>query len=258
MREIATAISTAKKYNAQVVVTTPRITMDRELDEYEQFLANIDNLNPSGVMVSNSGMLRLARHTCTQPLQADFSLNVFNHLTTKWLATNGAVKAVISPEATYSQITELITKSALPLEMIVHGPIEAMVSDHCVPSAVLGTDSLSCGDSCSDKRYALLDTAGQRHPIMIDQYCRSHILFAKDLCLLPYLGALAGIAQSRIEGQHYTPEQLAIITRTYREELDKLAANQNQYQFDQKQLKKITAISPREVGIGVFRYRISR
>lgn len=258
MRDIATGISTAKKYDTQVVITTPRITMEREIGEYEQFFANVDNLNPSGVMVSNSGMLRLARHTCSQPIQADFSLNVFNHLTTKWLAANGAVKATISPEATYSQITELIPKSALPLEMIIHGPIEAMVSDHCVPSAVLGTDPFSCGNNCSDKRYALLDTAGQQHPIMIDQYCRSHILFAKDLCLLPYLGALAGIAQFRIEGQHYTPEQLGIIIKTYREELDKLAAQQDKYEFDQKQLERITAISPRELGIGVFRYRISR
>lgn len=257
MRDIATAIATAQKYQVQLVVTTPRITMERELGEYEQLLSTIDNLNPSGVMVSNSGMLRLARHTCAQPIQTDFSLNVFNHLTTKWLEANGAIKATISPEATYNQIIDLIAKSTLPLEMIVHGPLEAMVSDHCVPSAVLNNDPLSCNDSCASKRYALLDTANQQHPIMIDQYCRNHILFAKDLCLLPYLSSLAGLAQYRIEGQHYTPEQLSVITRIYREELDKLAANYD-YQFNQTQLDKILAVSPREIGVGVFRYRISR
>lgn len=258
MRDIATAIATAKKHNAEVVVTTPRITMERELGEYEQLLSNIDNLNPHGVMVSNIGMLRLARHTCAQPLQADFSLNVFNHLTTKWLKANGATKATISSEATYNQITDLIAKSALPLEMIIHGPIEAMVSDHCVPSAVLNHDPLTCSDLCSDKRYALLDTAGQRHPIMTDQYCRSHILFAKDLCLLPYLKALTGIAQFRIEGQHYAPEELATITKAYRQELDRIISEGDNYEFDNAQLEKITAISPRDLGIGVFRYRTSR
>lgn len=258
MKDIATAIAIAKKHGAQIVVTTPRITMEREIGEFEQFLSNIDDINPSGLMVSNSGMLRLARHMCTQPLQADFSFNVFNHLTTKWLAANGAVKATVSPEATYSQITELAAKSVLPLEMIVHGPLEAMISDHCVPSAVLGKDPFLCSDICDKKRYALLDSAGQRHPIMIDQYCRSHILFAKDLCLLPYLKSLPGIAQFRIEGQHYTPEQLTIIIRVYRQELDKIVKNQESYVFDDDQLKKIAAISPRELGIGVFRYRISR
>ncbi|MDD4602123.1 MAG: U32 family peptidase, partial [Negativicutes bacterium] len=107
MRDIATAIATAQKHNVQVIVTTPRITMDRELGEYEQLFTNIDNLNPHGIMVSNIGMLRLARQTSAQPLQTDFSLNVFNHLTVQWLEANGAKKATISPEATYNQITDL-------------------------------------------------------------------------------------------------------------------------------------------------------
>lgn len=255
---LITAVEQAKQHNAKVVILTPRITMEREIGEYEQFLSNISDISVDGIMVSNLGMLNLARRSCPLPIHADFSTNVFNHITTKWLKANGVVKATISPEATYGQVAALSTKSVLPLELIVHGPLEAMVSDHCIPSAILKHEPLSCGDICADKRYSLLDTAGQHHPIMIDQYCRSHILFAKDLCLLPHLASLSVVSNFRIEGQHYTAEQLAVITKAYRYELDKLKTMRQDYKYESDQLDKISAVSPRELGIGVFRYRVSR
>lgn len=260
INDIRAAILLAAKYDAKLVVTTPRITMEREVGEYEQLFAVIDDLQPTAVMISNISILRLARNSCKLPLIADFSMNVFNHLTVRWLEENGAIKATISPEATYGQLTDLLNATSLPLELIVHGPIEAMVSDHCVPSAVLGNHDMESYDAVSaNRQYALLDTAGQAHPIMIDQYGRSHILFANDLCLLSHLGSLAPtVTHFRIEGQHYTSEQVALITALYRHELDKIAKEREQYHFDHSLLNKLTAISPRELGIGVYRYRISR
>ncbi|WP_371381572.1 peptidase U32 family protein [Sporomusa aerivorans] len=260
LQDIATAVEMAKQHNAQVVVTTPRITMERETGELEQLFTALTAVKPHGIMVANSGMLRLARQISGLPVQTDYSLNLFNHLTTAWLQANGASKATLSLEATYEQIAELAKHSTLPLEVIVHGPTEAMVLDHCVPSAVLeNTPPLPCQHICSDRQYSLLDSAGERHDIKIDQYCRNHILFAKDLCLLPHLPALvkAGINQFRIEGQHYTPELTGMLTAIYRGELDKLAAGGN-YVFDKSFVDKIAAASPRQLGIGAFRYRISR
>ncbi|MBP2635758.1 MAG: Peptidase family [Firmicutes bacterium] len=258
--DLQAAVSLADKYQAKVVVTTPRITMEREIGESEQFLKSLETIKPHGLMVSNSGMLRLAHQTVTIPIQTDFSLNLFNHLTATWLKNNGAVKATLSLEATYEQIAELAKNSPLSLEMIVHGGIEAMVLDHCVPSAVLeGTAAYPCHHLCTDKHYSLMDSAGERHDLVIDQYCRNHILFAKDLCLLPHLPALlyAGITHYRIEGQHYTPELVGKITALYRAELDKLTTGKT-YTFDKTCLDKLAADSPRPLGIGAFRYRISR
>lgn len=257
LADIETAVKLADKHQAQVIVTTPRITMERESGELEQLFASLETIKPHGLMVSNTGMLRMAKQTSSLSVQTDFSFNLFNHLTAAWLKGNGASKATISLEATYEQIAELAKHSQLPLEMIVHGAIEAMVLDHCVPSAILaGTDP--CQHLCSNQYYSLLDSAGERHDIKIDQYCRNHILFAKDLCLLPHLSALiqAGIIHYRIEGQHYSPELVGLITAAYRAELDKLACDS--YVFDKTLVEKIATKSPRQLGIGAFRYRISR
>lgn len=260
LQDIETAVNVAENHQSKVIVTTPRITMERESAELEQLFVNLDTIKPHGLMVSNSGMLRLAREYSNLPVQADFSFNLFNHLTSAWLKANGASKATLSLEATYEQIAELAKHSPLPLEMIIHGATEAMVLDHCIPSAVIaGTTSHPCQHLCADQHFSLLDTAGERHDIKIDQYCRNHILFAKDLCLLPHLPALlhTGINNYRIEGQHYTPELVGTITAMYRSELDKLYAG-SEYTFDQSLVGKIAAASPRQLGIGAFRYRISR
>lgn len=257
LNDIAEAIKEAAAYNTRIIVTTPRVTTERECGELEQFIKAVDQLKPAGLMVSNIGMVRLACQLTSIPLEADFSFNIFNHLSVQFLQSLGITKATISLEATQEQIAALIHNSSLPLELIVHGPLEAMVLDHCVPRAALGLE-YGCVDYCQSNQYALEDTAGERHPIKIDQYCRNHLLFAKDLCLLPYLHSLPGISRYRIEGQHYGAEQVGMITAIYRQELDKLASQKNEYQFDNSLVEKLSAIGPRELGIGSFRYRLSR
>ena len=254
LKEISLAAEEAAKHNTKVVVTTPRVTMERECGELEQFFTQLTQLPIAGIMVSNAGSLRLARQCTELPIYADFSFNVFNHLTTRWLKDNGATQSTLSLEATYEQIVAVSKNASLPLEMIVHGPMEAMVMDHCLPSAVLelGTH-VHYEAPLHSRQYALLDTAGQKHPIAIDQYGRNHILFANDLCLLPHLEALSFLGRFRIEGQHYTPELVGLLTQAYCRQLGKASAP-----VDTDLWKKITTASPRELGIGAFRYRNSR
>lgn len=260
LNELKQAVEAAKPFGTQIIVTTPRVAMERECGELAHFFQQVDAaVAPQGLMVSNAGTLRLARKHSQLPLHADFSFNVFNQLTTAWLKENGVSGATLSIEATHEQATALAASSHLPLEMIVHGPLEAMVMDHELPTAVLSLDNHANYDPSEDNRhYALLDSAGQQHPLRIDQYNRNHVLFAKDLCLLPYLHTLPGIGQFRIEGQHYTPELVGLLTKTYRQTLDAIATQETGYAFEQTTLDTVAKASPRPLGVGAFRYRVSR
>jgi putative protease len=259
LQAMSQAVEEASNYNAKVVITTPRITMERECGELEQFFTALSKIKPHGIMVGNLGALALARQNSPLPVQAEFSFNVFNHITAQLLKNNEVKKATISLEATYEQIMNLVENSPLPLELIVHGSLPAMITDHSIPEAILNNQYQTDYDPALDtKQYALLDTAGQQHPIMMDQYGRSNLLFAKDLCLLPHLHALTTVQNYRIEGQYYTPELVGLITKIYRQELDKISDQQSAYHFDTSQLEKITAASPRDLGIGTFRHRLSK
>lgn len=247
------------KGKARVVVTTPRTTMRRECGELEQFFTALREIRPDGLMVSNLGSLKLAQSLTDLPVQADLSFNLFNQLAAKFLKENGLSMATTSYELSFEQLREIVETAELPLETVVHGSYESMICDHDFPAMSLPEFNELDNPEVLDRHYALLDTAGEKHAIRIDQYGRNHLYFAKDLCLYPYLAKFNGLASYRIEAQDYTPELTGRVTKLYREALDALAAGKSAEEaFDHAAFEEVERLSPREWGIGTYRFRQSR
>lgn len=247
------------KGKARVVVTTPRTTMRRECGELEQFFTALREIRPDGLMVSNLGSLKLAQSLTDLPVQADLSFNLFNQLAAKFLKENGLSMAATSYELSFEQLREIVETAELPLETVVHGSYESMICDHDFPAMSLPAFNELDNPEVLDRHYALLDTAGEKHAIRIDQYGRNHLYFAKDLCLYPYLAKFNGLASYRIEAQDYTPELTGRVTKLYREALDALAAGKSAEEaFDHAAFEEVERLSPREWGIGTYRFRQSR
>ncbi len=251
-----TEILAYAKGKAKVIINTPRTTMRRECGELEQFFTELNRMNPDGIMVSNLGSWKLA-HTITQfPVYGDFSFNLFNHLAAKFMKENGFVQACSSFELSFEQLREIVENADLPIETIVHGSYESMICDHNFPAMSLPHYNELDNPEILDRRYAFLDRAGEKHGLRVDQFGRVHILFAKDLCLYPYLKKFNGIASYRIEANDYAPELTALVTKTYRAALDALDAGKD-YEIE-KPLQALKDASPREFGIGTYRFRESR
>lgn len=247
------------KGKARVVVTTPRTTMRRECGELEQFFTALREIRPDGLMVSNLGSLKLAQSITDLPVQADLSFNLFNQLAAKFLKENGLSMAATSYELSFEQLREIVETAELPLETVVHGSYESMICDHDFPAMSLPEFNELDNPEVLDRHYALLDTAGEKHAIRIDQYGRNHLYFAKDLCLYPYLAKFNGLASYRIEAQDYTPELTGRVTKLYREALDALAVGKSAEEaFDHAAFEEVERLSPREWGIGTYRFRQSR
>lgn len=257
LAEYAEIIAYAKG-KCRVIINTPRTTMRRECGELEQFLTAIETrpeVHPDGLMVSNLGSLKLAQSLTTLPVQADISFNLFNHLAAKFMQENGLTQATASYELSYEQMREVVESSTLPIEVVVHGAYESMICDHNIPAMSLPHFNELDNPEIKNRRYALLDKAGEKHSIRIDQFDRNHIYFAKELCLYPYLAKLNGVASYRIEAQDYSPEHTARVVKIYRASLDALADGQDFYSEDTlNELRK----GPRELGLGTFRFRQSR
>ena len=247
------------KGKAHVVVNTPRTTMRRECGELEQFFTALREIKPDGLMVSNLGSLKLAKSITDLPVQADVSFNLFNQLAAKFLQENGLTMATTSYELSFEQLREIVESAELPLETVVHGSYESMICDHDFPAMSLPEFNELDNPEVLDRHYALLDTAGEKHAIRIDQYGRNHLYFAKDLCLYPYLAKFNGLASYRIEAQDYSPELTGRVTKLYREALDALAAGKSAEEaFDHEAFEQVQNMSPREWGIGTYRFRQSR
>ena len=242
-------VAYAHKHNALAIVETPRTTMHRECGELEQLFTTLDAIQPDGLCIGNLGALKLAREHTRLPIQADVSMNICNRKALEFLNNQGVQLATISLELPPDGVQELLQSTVMPLEVIIHGAYTAMLCDHNIPAFSLSPDVFADANF-SERHYALLDEAGEKHPIRIDQYGRNHILFAKDICLYPYLRNLNGVFSYRIEAHDYTPEWTGALTAFYRSALDAIANGEE----DLPPFSRIQSGGPRPLGVGVFRF----
>ena len=134
------------------------------------------------------------------------------------LLENPRIKQItLSPELTFEQIREIRWHQPdIGLECLVQGPLELMVSEYC-PMDSLSTDKDQCRKVCRQNEYFLRDRLQLDFPIYTDQYCRLHLLNAKDLCLYEDLRRLAEIPAVvlRLELKTYPTERLGRFVKEY-------------------------------------------
>ncbi|WP_196594573.1 peptidase U32 family protein [Pectinatus sottacetonis] len=247
IEDIKKARELTQKANCQLVISTPRITKTRELKEMEQLFASLTDINPDGILVHNMGTLALAQ-TTNLPVRCGVSFSIFNSKAASLLQKEGAVMGTASLELSYAQVNSLLENSPLPIEIIVHGAIEAMICDFDFIAEETGKNQLTAPEAFN-KHYAFIDTASEIHSIRRTQYDRNYILFAHDLCLLPYIDKLNNAASFCIEAQDYTPEYTGRLVHIYRRAIDNLT------KYNKKDLlKEIEINAPRKIGNGVYRY----
>ena len=223
------ALRLARDAGKRIYFNTPRIIRSEHFPQVQADLEAAQSLSPDGVYVQNIGMLSAAK-ALGLPVCTDSSLVVANHETLAFFAAQGVRSVTLSPELTLEQVRRLADISPLPLECIVHGPLELMVSEYCVLGSFLSTSEKSekgkgnpsagvpgCTMPCVRGHYALRDRKSIDFPIVCDQFCHMHILNSRPLSMLPHVPAFrsAGIARIRIDGRSYTPQALASIVRNY-------------------------------------------
>lgn len=251
------AVNYGRARGVEVVVTTPRITQGREVERMQELLAHLETLRPSGFMAANLGILYLARHLKNLNLYGDYSLNVINRWSAELLKKLGVKQLTLQPEINFRHGVTLMQNSDMPFEVLAHGPLTAMITDHCLHAA-LGEGSTRadvCGLSCREKRISLLDEKGQEHCVEVDEDCRNHIFLTNELALLPFLRDFirAGAASLRLELRTYLPEEIGPVTSLYRKHIDMVTGdNPENYRFDLQDWIKLKKSHKASYGFGGY------
>lgn len=202
---------------------TPRITTAIEMNDVRWLYEQAVSLEVDGVLVHNLGTMRLAKEYGLKPV-ADYSLNILNSTALHFLEKRGICGVTASLECSYSTLKQLVENAAVPVECIAHGPVAGMVLEHCIPAMLTSGSHKKdhCRQVCQYMGYALRDERGEIRPVETDQYCRNHILLARDICVLPYLGAFVqtGVKALRIEAQYYEEAFIKTLVGLYRKYLN--------------------------------------
>lgn len=214
------AAELAHEYGAAIVLNTPRIIRDGELDKFHKWLEAVDKYPVDAISVHNIGTWQAVRQLTSLPIEADYSLISYNVEALRHLQELGVSRVVLSPELNMAQLEKLGKESPLPLECIVDAHLELMVSEYCCTGSFLGgLDTGHCSAPCvaMKKKFYLKDRKNIRFPLVMDQYCHTHLLNANRLSMLPHAMKFRsmGIAGLRIDGRYLEAERLGELVRNY-------------------------------------------
>ena len=213
MKNLAEAVILVHDHNKKISLSTPRLVREDELPALEKiFAAEVDS-----IYVHNLSTLTLAKRLSSAEIRTDFSLHVFNSATINFLQGLGVAGVTLSPELNLAQVKALAKKSSVPVECIVHGRQELMISAYCVLGSFLGDiDKKNCPHICRTRKFFLRDRKNELFPVVTDQFCRMHILNAKTLSMIEHRNDFDGVARLRVDCRYLTADETAQIVRTYK------------------------------------------
>lgn len=198
---------------------TPRVVKDDEVEAYKHTLEAIVQANPDSISIHvPQALLWLRELGYTGAIEADTGLNIFNTPTLHFWEQLHISCVNPSQELTLKQITELAKHSHVPIETMIHGYTEMMISEYCAIASFVGTGSkVNCPMPCVKESYSLKDRKGEIFPIRTDPYCRMHIMNSHEMDMRAYVPMLLqkGISILRVDGRHMKPSYVKDIVSQY-------------------------------------------
>ena len=192
---------------------------DDEVKAYMNTLKTMVEAKPDSISIHvPQALLWLRDLGYTGAVEADTGLNIFNGSALQVWQDFNMSSIAPSLELTLTQLVSLQKSTNLPLEVMVHGYTEMMISEYCAIASFVGTGKKeNCPMPCVKEDYALKDRKGEVFPLRTDPYCRMHIMNSHEMDMRAYVPELhrKGLHILRIDGRHMDPHRLRIIVADY-------------------------------------------
>ena len=216
------AFARARAHGLAVTLATLRVGKPGE----ESFDERVFKLAPDGILVRHWAALERCRELWpdgTGPaLHGDFSLNVTNSLTARFLLQRGLATVTAAHDLDMPQLQALAAQMPTErLAVVVHHRLPTFHTEHCLYAHVLseGRDFHTCGRPCERHQLAVRDHKAQVHPVIVDAGCRNTVFDATLQSAAPWLQPLAagGVRRFRLEFVRESQQEATRVLRAYQE-----------------------------------------
>ena len=235
--DMIAGISYAHERGKKVYVTVNITAHNRDLPGLIQYLTELEQMKPDGLIISDPGVFELAgeyapsieRHISTQA-------NNVNYLTYKFWYEHGARRVVSARELSLNEIREI--RDHIPedmeIESFVHGAMCISYSGRCLLSNYLaGRDANlgACTHPCRWRYYLMEETRPGEYMPVEETDRGTYIFNSKDLCMVDHIPEMvdAGINSLKVEGRMKTALYVATVARAYRNAIDMYFENPETY-----------------------------
>lgn len=246
------AVRVCKKSGAEAVLLLPRLLHEDKTAEMQRFCATGRQAGVDGYLAGSPGSLQLALEQGLTGIRGDYPLNIFNDYTIHTLGEMGLKQLTLSPELTLEQLGKLKHPAGMQLEVLVHGSLPLMLTEHCPVGVNLGAghQDRGCPQPCRKGGYGLKDRMNMVFPLECDEYCRTLVYNPKTLSLFDRLPGIMGSGPDilRIEARKEKASWVREVTALYRAEIERILAaglaERNLAPLDAAKLEALKKLSP--------------
>jgi len=254
--ELKEAINYAHTRNKKAYVTANIFPHNADLKEMEEYIEFLKDAMPDAVIVSDPGFFMMFKKSAPEiAIHVSTQANITNSEAARFWESLGAKRLVLSRELTIDEIKGIRYKTAIELEVFVHGSICISYSGRCYISSFLTSRSANRGECTNSCRwnYTLMEEKrqGEHFPVFEDDR-GTYIMSSKDLCMIEHLHLLkdAGIDSFKIEGRMKGINYVAGVVKTYREAVDSLG--NGECAINPRWLRELSMFSSRGYTTGMF------
>lgn len=216
------AIDFAHQRDVFAYITVNTLVKEGEFNDATAYLELLCNHGADAVIVQDIGLLGMLRtHMPDLPISASTQMTIHNSAGARMLQDLGVKRAVLAREMSLDEIRTVRSNTDIELEVFVHGALCICYSGRCLMSSFMGGRSGNRGH-CAQPCRKLYELPGRRNTT-------GYLLSPKDLNMSSRLHDLmeVGVDSLKIEGRMKRPEYVAVVTRTYRDILDRFSDDQD-------------------------------
>jgi U32 family peptidase len=215
-KDYEASVKLVKDLQVPVAIATTRILKPQEYYNLKIIL----RAQPDKILVRNLGALEYLKRESSIPLLGDFSLNVTNSHSLKYLSDKGLETINVSYDLNQDQLLDLVTTGdPTTVEVTLHQYMPEFHMEHCVFAAFLSTGKSfrDCGKPCEKHEVKLKDPYGNWHFLKADQECRNTFFKATPQSAGFLVEELKrrGVGTFRLEALNENPQELFKKILTY-------------------------------------------
>jgi len=256
--ELVEAVKYARARQVKVYLACNIYSRNHEQEQILSFLEKISRMSPDAVIISDPGILMLARKIIPHiDIHLSTQSNTTNYNTALFWQDLGVKRVNLARELSLTEIREIAVHTGIETETFIHGAMCVSYSGRCLLSAALSKRDSNrglCSHPCRWK-YSVVEEMrpNEFHPLMEDER-GSYIFNSKDMCMIEHIPDLitAGITSLKIEGRMKGINYLASVVKTYRNAIDAFLENPETYVIRPEWQSELYQVYHREYCTGFY------
>ena len=228
MEDMKKGIAFAHDHGVKVYVTVNILAHNEDLPGVEEYLKELKELGPDGLIIADPAVFQIAKDICPQiERHISTQANNTNYGTYNFWWSQGAKRVVSARELSLKEIKEIRERipEEMEIESFIHGAMCISYSGRCLLSNFFtGRDANqgACTHPCRWKYSVVEETRPGEYMPVYENERGTYIFNSKDLCMIGHIPEMleAGIDSFKIEGRMKTALYVATVARTYRLAID--------------------------------------